>query len=114
MSDLAHLLLLAVVAGWAVTYGWRFAGVYLAERMAPDSEVLLWVRSVATALVAALVVRIILVPPGQLGSTTLEARFAAMALGVAGFYLFRRQMGLGVATAVLSLFAISWWFAGLA
>jgi len=112
MSGLASLVLLAVVAGWAVTYGWRFAGVYLAERMAPDSEVLLWVRAVATALVAALVARIILVPPGQLGSTALEARVMAMVLGVAGFYLFRRQMGLGVATAVLSLFVMSWWFGG--
>ncbi len=108
MSGLAGLIALTVVAGWAATYVWRFAGVYLAERMAPDSEILMWVRSVATALVAALVARLLIAPPGLLATTTLEARIGAMTFGVVAFYLCGRRTGAGVAAAVISLFGISW------
>ena len=100
--------MLTIAAGWATTYVWRFAGVYLAERVAPDSEILMWIRSVATALVAALVARLIVAPPGLLAATEYEVRLAAMAIGVAVFYGFGRQTGAGVAAAVISLFGISW------
>ena len=108
MSGVAGLVVLTIVAGWATTYVWRFAGVYLAERVAPDSEILMWIRSVATALVAALVARLIVAPPGLLAATAFEVRMMAMAIGVAVFYVFGRQTGAGVAAAVISLFSISW------
>lgn len=110
MSEFTALLGLVVAAGWATTYAWRFVGVYLAERIAPESELLTWVRAVATALVAALVAGLVLDPPGQLAATEIEARIAAMAIGVAAFYVFRRNTGAGVATAVVALFVISWAF----
>ncbi len=112
MTGIAGLIVLTLAAGWATTYVWRFAGVYLAERTAPDSEVLMWVRAVATALVAALVARLIVAPPGLLATTALEARVGAMALGVAAFYVFGRQTGAGVVAAVVSLFGISWVLGG--
>jgi branched-subunit amino acid transport protein len=112
MTEYADLIGLTIAAGWATTYVWRFAGVYLAERLAPDSDLLMWVRAVATALVAALVARIIIAPPGLLAATPLEARLAAMAVGVAAFYLLRRRLGAGVAAAVLSLLAIGWLISG--
>lgn len=108
MSGFLGLLILILIAGWATTYIWRFAGVYLAERTNPDSEILVWVRAVATALVAALVARILFAPPGVLATTSLDARIAAMACGVAAFYLFRRQTGAGVAAAVASLLILVW------
>ena len=110
MTEFTALLVLVVTAGWATTYVWRFVGVYLAERIAPDSELLTWVRAVATALVAALVAGLILDPPGQLAITSREARIAAMTIGVGAFYLFRRHTGAGVASAVVALFAASWVF----
>lgn len=112
MTALSSLVLLTLAAGWASTYAWRFAGVYLAQRLAPDSQALMWVRAVATSLVAALVTRIILVPPGQLGETALEARIAAMVLGVAAFYLARKRTGTGVAVAIVALLVITWGFGG--
>ena len=108
MTDWVGLIAILLVAGWATTYVWRFVGVYIGQRMAPDSELLMWVRAVATALVSALVVRLLLVPPGMLGHTTLEARIVAMAAGIAGFYLFGRGVGAAVATAAVSLFVITW------
>lgn len=107
MSDLASLLIVVLAAGWATTYVWRVAGVYLAERIGPESEVLIWVRAVATALVAALVARIVLAPPGLLAATPLTARIAAMTAGVCAFYLFGRRVGPGVASAVAALWAAS-------
>ena len=108
MSEMIGLAALTLTAGCATTYVWRFAGVYLAERTDPHSEILRWVRAVATALVAALVARIIFSPPELLGVAALEARLAAMALGVAGFYVFRKHTGAGVAIAVAGLLVSSW------
>ena len=112
MSGITGLLVLTVATGWATTYVWRYAGVYLAERMSPDSEILMWVRAVATALVAALVARIIVAPPGLLVETTLGTRLVAMAFGVAAFYAFRRKTGAGVAVAVVSLLVVAWFTSG--
>lgn len=112
MTDTLGLIGVLLAAGWATTYVWRFVGVYIGQRMAPDSELLMWVRAVATALVSALVVRLLLVPPGMLAETTLEARIIAMAAGVAGFYLFGRGVGAAVTVAAVSLFTLSWVFGG--
>jgi len=110
VTDTIGLIGVLLAAGWATTYAWRFIGVYIGQRMAPDSELLMWVRAVATALVSALVVRLLLVPPGMLDHTTLETRIIAMAAGVAGFYLFGRGVGAAVTVAAVSLFALTWVF----
>ena len=108
MNEVIALLALTLAAGCATTYVWRFIGVFMTELVGPEAEILIWVRSVATAIVAALVARIIIAPPGMLAATTLEARLAAMAVGIAGFYLMRRRTGAGVVFAVGALLALSW------
>lgn len=92
-------------AGFAVTYVWRFLGVLAVRRIEPEGDLLLWVRAVATALVAALVMRITFSPAGVLADTAMLSRAAALAMALAGYYLFRR-VELGVAIAVISLAAV--------
>jgi hypothetical protein len=46
------IYLAILIAGFAVTYVWRFLGALAVTTLHPESEVLLWVRAVATALVA--------------------------------------------------------------
>ena len=89
-------------AGFAVTYVWRFLGVLTVKRIEPESNFLLWVRAVATALVAALVMRIAFSPAGVLADTAVLSRATALAMALAAYYLFRR-VELGVAIAVVSL-----------
>lgn len=92
-----------LVAGLAVTYCWRFAGVLVARRLDAESDLLLWVRAVATALVAALCMRIVLFPAGLLAETALWVRLAAMAAGLVAFFAVNRRAEAGVAAGVLTM-----------
>src|SRR5690606_6399084 len=78
MTGELGLYALILLLGTLPTYVWRFVGVLVAQRLDPDSEVLSWVRAVASALVSALVARIALVPPDLLNSTTLVDRGVAL------------------------------------
>lgn len=93
-----------LLAGGLTTYFWRFIGVIVASRLDPEGALLLWVRAVATALVAALCIRLIIVPSGMLATTDLSTRVAALALGVIVFYAAGRSTAVGVAAAVATLF----------
>jgi branched-subunit amino acid transport protein len=88
-----------LIAGFAVTYVWRFLGAVAVSHLNPESEMLLWVRAVATALVAALVLRIVVVPEGLLAHTSALSRFGALAAGIAAFFL-RRHVETAVAAAI--------------
>ena len=77
-------------AGFAVTYAWRLLAVLAVKRIDPESDILLWVRALATALVAALVVRLVVSPSGPLAETTELARIGALLAGIAVFFRVRR------------------------
>ncbi len=89
-------LVLALV-GFAAHEPWRWAGLLLGKNLSIDSEIFRWVRAVATALVAGLVVRLIFFPSGALLSTPLSLRLFAMIGGTVIFLALRRNLGLGVA-----------------
>ncbi len=111
MSSTGSLYLALFAAGFLATYAWRFIAVLAVSRLNPQSEILQWVRAVATALVAGLVMRLIFAPAGVLAETSLLARFLAMAAGLSGFFLFRRNVEIGVALAVVLVALIT--FAGI-
>ena len=50
------------------------------------SELLVWVRAVATAILAGVIAQILVQPPGALASVPEWLRYAAVAAGFAGFY----------------------------
>ena len=90
-------------AGFAVTYFWRALGVFVVTRIDPESDVLLWVRAVSTALVAALVMRMVIVPSGVLADIPLLIRLAAMAVGIGVFQFASRSTNAGTFAAVVTL-----------
>ncbi|MEJ8573426.1 AzlD domain-containing protein [Microbaculum marinum] len=100
--------LFIVLAGFAATDLWRILGVFLSARIDEDSEVLLWVRAVATALVAGLVARLVIYPVGDLASTALTVRLAAAAIGIATFFIVRRNMLAGILAGEAALLAAVW------
>jgi hypothetical protein len=75
---------------------WRWLGVVVGHGLREDSEVILWVRAVATALVAGVIARIVLFPPGALSSVPVAVRLAALAAGFAAFMAMRRSALAGV------------------
>lgn len=89
-----YLVILA--AGFLVHEPWRWLGYALGTGIDADSEIFRWVRAVATALVAGLVMRIVVFPPGVLAGVPAWLRLAAFAAGIAIFYASRRNLGVGI------------------
>jgi branched-subunit amino acid transport protein len=100
------------VGGFLATQPWRYLGVFLSRDLNADSEVLVWVRAVSTALIAGLVARMIVFPAGALVDVPLWARIAAFIIGIAAFLAFRRNLGAGVLAGVVALVALQWAFGG--
>ena len=69
------------IAGWLATDLWRWLGVLAGNRLREDSEVLNWVRAVATALVAAVIAKLILYPTGILEQSPLWLRLGSIRRG---------------------------------
>ncbi len=88
--------LFIVVAGWLATDGWRFLGVYFGGRISEDSDLLVLVRAVATALVAAVIGNLIVFPSGALAATALALRIGAAAAGFAAYLLFGKRVAVGI------------------
>lgn len=68
-SDWWWPLLFILLAGALPTYLFRVMGVIVGGRVREDSEVLVFVRCVATALVAGVIAQLILYPNGELANS---------------------------------------------
>lgn len=97
-----------LVAGWLATDVWRWLGVFAGGRLREDGELLIWVRCVATALVAGVISKLILFPQGILAETPLALRLAAAGFGFAAFLLSRQRVIVGVLAA--EAFLLVGWF----
>jgi hypothetical protein len=97
-----------VLAGFLPNEIWRWLGFVLARGIDEGSELLVWVRAVATAVLAAVIAKLTFFASGALASVPLALRLAAVGAGFLGFLLFRRSVFAGVATgeAVLILGAL--------
>jgi branched-subunit amino acid transport protein len=88
-----------ILAGWATTYPWRALGIYLGGRIDQEAEILVLVRAIATALVAAVVGNLICFPAGPAADTTFGLRILSAAAGFAAFLLLGRRILLGIIAA---------------
>jgi branched-subunit amino acid transport protein len=95
--------LFILIGGWLATDAWRFLGVYLGDRISDDSDALVFVRAVATALVAAVIANLIVFPSGPLADTPLALRIGAAVAAFATYLAARRSViaGIVVGEAVL-------------
>ena len=89
-------LVMLFVAGTLATDFWRVLGVFASLRVNEGSEIFLFARAVSTALVAALIARIVCFPPGALADAPLLLRLAAFGSGLAVYYAARRSMLSGI------------------
>lgn len=97
--------LFILIGGWLATNVWRFLGVYLGGRIAEDSELLVLVRALATALVAAVIGNLIVFPAGALTLAPLELRLLAAASGFIAYLWIGRRVLLGIVVAEAVLLA---------
>lgn len=101
--------LLVGLAGFLPTEVWRSLAVLLARNLDEESEWLIFVRAVATAIIAAVVARLVLAPTGDLVSVPLALRLAAVATGLGFFFLVRRSLLFSVIAGEAVLIAGVWW-----
>lgn len=92
-----------LVGGWLATDAWRFLGVYLGGRISEQSDLLVLVRAVATALVAAVIGNLIVFPSGALADTALALRISAAAVGFLAYFYLGRHVLVGIIAAELVL-----------
>ena len=95
MSEL-HAYALLVLVGFLPSEIWRVLGLVAARGIVDESELFMWVRAVAIAVLAGVIAKIILFPPGTLASVPLVIRLCAIVGGFAAFLFVRRSVLTGV------------------
>jgi hypothetical protein len=111
LGDLSPYLVL-IAAGFLPNEVWRMLGIVVAHGLDEGSQLVIWVRAVATGLLAGVVAKIVLFPPGGLADVRLTVRLAAIAIGFAAFLLMRRSVLAGVLVGEAALILGAFWLAG--
>jgi len=94
-SELWPYLALLLV-GFLPNEAWRWLGLLVARGLDEDSEIVLWARGVATAILAAVMAQLIATNSGVLATTPLAVRIGATAAGILAFLVIRRSISAGV------------------
>jgi len=90
------------------TYAWRALGVLLSGRLHEGSPMFRWVSCVTYAMVAALVVRIIVLPIGVLAQVPLSYRLAATGTALAIVWFKKEGFVPAIVTGTLLISLLSW------
>jgi len=99
-------LALLVVACGLGTYLWRGIGLLISGRVRVDSEFFVWAGCVAYAMIAGLTMRIMLLPGGTLAQTATWQRLAACGIALVVYFVFRRNLFIGIAAGFVALIAV--------
>ncbi|MEM0900277.1 MAG: AzlD domain-containing protein [Pseudomonadota bacterium] len=98
-------ILFILIGGWLATDIWRWLGVLLGNRINEESQALVLVRAIATALVAGVIAKLVVFPSGSLAETHWALRVGALAFGFLAFQLAKQNVMVGVVSGALALFA---------
>ena len=101
-------LLVLVLAGYLPNEIWRMLGLGLGGGIDESSEVLVWVKAVATAILAGVIAQILVFPPGALAAVPAFLRYGAVAAGFAAFLVSRQSIFVGVAVGEAVMLAGRW------
>lgn len=84
--------LVVILFGFLPSEIWRWAAVFLVKGLSEDSEILVWVKAVATALLAGVVAKLLLSPSGALAVVPSLWRWGALASGFVAFFVLKRSI----------------------
>ena len=104
-----HALAVLLLAGVLPNQIWRMFGLWLGSGIDEGSDLLMWVKAVATAILAGVIAEILMRPPGALASVPDFLRYGALIVGFIVFILTRRSIFAGVVSGELVLLAGKWW-----
>jgi hypothetical protein len=95
MVELWPYLVLLLV-GFLPNEIWRVLGLVLARGLNEDSEIVMWSRAVATAILAGVIAKLILFSSGALATIPLPVRVTAAVCGFLAYLVMRRSVFAGV------------------
>ena len=94
-----------ILAGFLPTEVWRMLGLLISRGIDEGSEILIWVRAVATAILAGVAAQLILSSSGALAAIPLPVRIGAALVGFFAYLLIRRSVFAGVLAGEAALIA---------
>jgi hypothetical protein len=103
MSAELHAYVLLVLVGFLPNEVWRMLGLVFAHGIDESSELFAWARAVATAVLAGVIAKILVFPPGALANVSLLVRLVAIACGLGAFLMLRRSVFAAVAVGEVVL-----------
>ncbi len=98
-----HALWLLLIVGVLPNEIWRVFGYLAGRKIDEGAEILVWVRAVATAILAGVIAKLTIFAPGALASIPLSLRLTAVAAGFVGFLAIRRSVFAGVVVGEIVL-----------
>jgi hypothetical protein len=99
-----------ILFGFLPSEIWRALAVVVARRVDEDSELFLFVRSVATVLLVGVVVKIVLLPSRELAAAPVWARGGALAVAAAAFFATRRSVFAAIVAGEAVVILSAWWW----
>jgi hypothetical protein len=106
-SDIGPYVMLLLI-GFLPSEIWRLLSVVVVRGLDDASAFVVWVRTIATTLLAGVVAKIIFTPPGALAIVPLSGRVDALLIGLAAFYLARRSVVAAICVGQSVLMGIGW------
>ena len=91
-------MLALILVGFLPNEVWRLVGLMLVHGLDEKSQVIVWVRAVATAMLAGVLAQLILSTSGPLASIPVSVRIGAAVLGFVAFLIAQRSVFAGVLT----------------
>ena len=103
---------LLIVFGFLPSVAWKLLSAFVAHDIDENSEMLVWVRAVATTLLAGVASKLAVDPSGALALAPLWARLGALGLGLLAYRLAGRSVAAAVIVGEAGLM-VAMWVAGV-
>lgn len=106
-AELSPYLALILV-GYLPNEMWRALGLVLVRGLNEDSQIVVWSRAVATAILAGVIAKLIVFSGGTLGNIPLGVRIGATVCGFLAFLAIKRSVFAGVVVGEGALLLGGW------
>jgi hypothetical protein len=100
--DLGPYVMLIFV-GFLPNEVWRWLGLVMARGLDEGSELVIWSRAVATAILAGVIAKLILFSTGELSGIPIQIRISAAVCAFIAYVVLKRSVFAGVAAGEAAL-----------
>lgn len=95
--------LILILVGFLPNEVWRLLGLLMARGLDEGSELVIWTRAIATAILAGVIAKLILFSTGELAGIPMSVRLIAACCAVVAFMAVKRSVFAGVVAGEAAL-----------